>query len=301
MEVNFAKKENVLNGTFDGKYHSIINLKIGGQLYFEEGVSGGVGFFSINYGTIKNLKLTMKSSLEVTSKNKYSTIGLLVGGVGYRIGNDIVENGSVENCLVDGNIEITLNGYASNVGGLVGSLNGTIKNCVNKANIIINCNLDRDCRVGGILGSLDYNSNLENCYNTGDIELNTQTTLEIGAYVSGIVGMGGDNGSNLKNVYNIGKINANLKVLTNVIIDGCLSGKNYEELIDSAILNNLTWFNLEDAILNNSSQYIKILNNSQNVSNSKLSKESGLKLLNGENDDGSIKEGVWKLDIKNIF
>lgn len=81
-------------GTFDGNKHTINNLKIQKEhntpdMYY------AIGFFSNNYGTIRNLYLKnvniTENSLE--KSNKFCAVGSLTG----------VNKGIIENCLTSRN------------------------------------------------------------------------------------------------------------------------------------------------------------------------------------------------------
>ena len=81
----------------------------------------------------------------------------LVGGI---VGNNIV--GNINNCYNSGNIKS--NGNNGNVGGISGMSTGIINNCYNVALIQGNSNA-----VGGIVGFLENNSKISNCYTSGNI------------------------------------------------------------------------------------------------------------------------------------
>ena len=81
MEVYLKPKIIGLNGTFDGKYHKLTNIKIGGKLSFTTDEAGSVGLFTRSCGIIKNLGLIMNSTLTVNSVNKFFNIGLIAGSI----------------------------------------------------------------------------------------------------------------------------------------------------------------------------------------------------------------------------
>ena len=177
-------------GTFDGNGKTITELKITGSNDYA-GLFGRIS----SGGTVKDVKLTKAS---VTGR-------VYVGGVAGQ--ND----GTVENCSVDG----TVTGTEYNTGGIVGTNYGTISGCKAEGTVTGSVNVGgiagngvpnydtgtgnfigstiEGCHstaavsgsstVGGVVGSLGVNSSLMACYSTG----NVTATLTTG-YAGGVVG-----------------------------------------------------------------------------------------------------------------
>ena len=148
--------------TFDGQIMTIKNIK------YSDPESVGVGLFgNIQNATIRNLKLISCNF----NGNAY------VGGIA---GNSYLSE--IENCHVDNNCNITLDGQdPCYVGGIVGNdIHGTITDCTSEATII-----GTDF-VGGIVGYATE-STLEKCISSASITGNsavggiaghTETTLD---------------------------------------------------------------------------------------------------------------------------
>ncbi len=137
---------NAFKGVFDGGNFAISNLTVSGGTYDTVGLFG-----VLDGGTIKNLKLE-NASINVTTKNAGSAVGLMVNGA------------TVENITASGSVAA-----ADGAGGVVGrmTINGTISNCVNNANV-------SGAAAGGIVGKAYYTGtgvemNISNCTNSGTI------------------------------------------------------------------------------------------------------------------------------------
>ena len=139
-------------GTFDGNGHTITRLVVNSTDY-------SVGFMKDNSGTVKNL--TLKDA-------KISNI--------YRVGGVVCENcGTIENCHVTGESEITGSNVVAIVGGVVGYNYGKILAC----HVANDCSVKGHNNVGGITG---YNSEgtVTGCY--------ALCSLEGNEYIGGIIG-----------------------------------------------------------------------------------------------------------------
>lgn len=97
---SFDEENNKKNfaGIFDGDNHEIINLTIKKKIDIENNYIG-IGLFSVNNGTIKNLHLkNVTIAGDIGSKcNKYFSIGAIAG----------MNLGNISNVWVDGNINIS--------------------------------------------------------------------------------------------------------------------------------------------------------------------------------------------------
>ena len=125
-----------------------------------------------------------------------------IGGI---MGNMGSANKTISYCYNTGAINIT--GTASEIGGICG-MYGNIENCYNTGDITI----QSPSSIGSIGGILGYasGSNITNCYNTGKIAATSDTNK--GANTGGIVGYDG----RLTNCYNIGEIETNSSLDTTI-------------------------------------------------------------------------------------
>ena len=142
------------NGTFNGNGFSIINLTI------TEISNSNIGLFAINYGSIKNVRLTNISYDIDNFYNSSFSIGSLVG----------TNHGSIDGVYISGEMVVsTLR--RSSIGGLVGynGTSGTISNIHSITNILTSvADVENSASdTGGLIG---YNfGSLENSYSSGDI------------------------------------------------------------------------------------------------------------------------------------
>ena len=131
-------------------------------------------------------------------------ISLYIGGF-WAFGSSDYRDLSIENCSVDGNINVNsnldLNNQYSNVyvGGICGYSYSTIKNCNNNSNISIRST--NGAKIGGISGGI-YPT-ITDCMNTGEIK----------GYIKGQLSIGGIIGENgyIQNCINTGNINGRVK------------------------------------------------------------------------------------------
>ena len=194
-------------GIFEGNNYEIKNLNINNN------EAGTLGLFGINHGEIRNIVVSGKIKIDSDS---YKEVGGIVGYnygiiknaknqvefdfkklVGYA-GGIAGENdgGIIEACCNVKDIESeNVNGY----GGISGYHMGEaeIKDCYNIGNI----NIDTAICIGGIVGdSINITATVNRCYNTGNINSTTRV-----AYVGGIKGCSGESGI-VVNSYNLGNI-----------------------------------------------------------------------------------------------
>ena len=186
-------------GTFNGKYHTIRNL------YIKDNKYHSLGLFSRTADTsvIRNVILE-----NVYIYNEYSIVGESTFAAGI-VG---VHRGEIINCGINsGTITgIKTTSYTGSayvgvqVGGMIGCGYGKISNCYNKADIIAKAgtkNYPNEGFAGGIAGVVHERGNVQNCYNTGD--------LNAGGYqgfAGGIVGSANRVGTDqfVKNSYSTG-------------------------------------------------------------------------------------------------
>ena len=117
------------------------------------------------------------------------------------------ENTVIENCYSLATIEVTGN----EVGGLVGTtyynsrtVQMTMNKCYNKGKIIIKSQYNYVYGIGGIVGN-GGNVNISNCYNSGSIIYEGNTTRNSSSNTGGIIGYMGY--GSIKNCYNIADVN----------------------------------------------------------------------------------------------
>ena len=165
-----------------------------------------MGFFSVNNGEIKNLYIEKsKFNIEITT-NKFHAIGILVG--------HNVDDGIVENCAVEGKIDI-ITSYSGNIGGLCGANDGNVKSCYSSADIDTkrseNANEKGQLRFGGVVGA--SSKNIDGIYFNGSLILNylNNNILDTSAMIGGLVGYV-SNESKLINSYSVGFINSSCDV-----------------------------------------------------------------------------------------
>lgn len=198
-------RNNVYTGTFDGNGHTISNLAITKKnLSFEDdcGMFGRVGTnATIKDLTLKNVSLNVSADRE----NAGLGIGALAG----------VNQGTISNCKVSGNIFVTNNeiGY---VGGVVGQMeSGVIQYCHSSASIqggnsdyvggvlggeyatatvIKGCSFSGSVTagntVGGIAGYCRFFNDMTGCYSVGELSSAVYYTGGITGYLqfAGVAG-----------------------------------------------------------------------------------------------------------------
>lgn len=152
-------------GIFDGNGHTI-NMK-----YVENNEHRlEVGLFGVNYGTIKNLRVT---NMYV---NVYNDGGIICGS---NVG--IIENCCVSGALIDISPDGTSEYLSVSAGGIAGMNEGIIRKCI--ANISISVSDKRESfNIGGITG-YNYLGDIISCRTTGTIT--SKGAADIGG-VSGV-------------------------------------------------------------------------------------------------------------------
>ena len=192
-------KTNPLKATFEGNNHIIKDVYVNSTENFN-------GIFG-NSNSISNL----------TIKNSYikgaGCNGAIVGAC---------RSGAIENCH---NINTTVVGTNYSCGGIAGQTSAEIKNCSNSGKITVLSSTIENGQVGGIVGAT--REKISGCYNTGDItckdykmtggvvgyvEANLSVTncyntgsINGANYAAGIAGYSHTN-SNIENCYNTGEI-----------------------------------------------------------------------------------------------
>ena len=146
---------NAYNGTFDGQYHEIKNLKITGSASNHYGLFGVV-----STGTVKNL--TASGEVSVTSNNSSYGIAAIVGCM-----ND-GSAGTVENCINKANVS-----GGQNVAGIVGYISSgysfnkkVVQNCANYGSISSTSN-----NAAGLAANVSGAVTIQDCYNLSLIHI----------------------------------------------------------------------------------------------------------------------------------
>lgn len=207
-------------GIFDGNGHTISNVNVTTSF-------GHSGFFGYLTGEVKNLNLdganksfdsncggvvgTLTSTARVT--NCISNIDITgndkTGGI---VGNN--EGGIIEQCLNLGDVSGTYK-----VGGVVGeNWGGKVIESGNRGDIKSSKRGVGTYGTGGVAGrSVSAEALIEECYNVGEINSNTEAT-------GGVVGYINATGSTVTDSYNTGAINIKIKdsnkKLTNAVVGG---------------------------------------------------------------------------------
>jgi len=190
--ITHSSSATYFSGVYNGNGHSIdlamTDLEKTGNAF--------AGVFSINKGTVKNLKVT--GFINIPN-------GSYVGGIaGWNYGR-------VENCINEA--DITAKGT---VGGIVGKSEPTVlseilSGCINRGDIY-----SASGEVGGIIGSINCRITVSDCANYGNISGNNR--------VGGIVG-GIRNKAVIKNCFNAGEIQSVNKDAA-AIVGNTASGKS---------------------------------------------------------------------------
>ena len=174
---------NAYNGTFDGQYHEIKNLKITGSASNHYGLFGVVGT-----GTVKNL--TVSGEVSVTSGGDTYGIAAIVGCM-----NDGFA-GTVENCINKANVS-----GGKNVAGIVGYISSgsssskkVVQNCANYGSISSTSN-----NAAGIAANISGAVTIQSCYNRGIITGGGWRAGGIAAYLSSSY-------ATIKNCYTTGSV-----------------------------------------------------------------------------------------------
>ncbi|MBQ3111153.1 MAG: InlB B-repeat-containing protein [Clostridia bacterium] len=179
IPIGYEKKA-VFKGNFDGKNHSITNLKLNvvGNDEYPDYVAGLFG--ECEGATIKNIKII---SPFVTSTQTDTSVGVLCGrAIDCDIANIYVNMNSLSS---ENNIQI-YDGKVLYCGGIVGSCESTTINGCTVVSLKIDCDMATGVWAGGIAGILYDDSVVKNCQALS-VEITGNT--DSGTYTAGgIVG-----------------------------------------------------------------------------------------------------------------
>lgn len=219
----------LFSGTFDGGGNTIYGLTI----TVEDPVSGKVGLFGCNEGTIRDLNLEDLDCRINQKSGKLSAATISAGGIAAQ------NSGLIKNCNVRGTVAASsLTGFQDGVdangylGGIVGVNTGTIQNCSNMATVEITTRASSETfgvvkYTGGIAGQ--NGGTISCCYNGG--------TIDRGQYSGGIAG---NNILVVENCFNIGSVRAVGKDVEETSYSGGLCGSNTGSLRTSYNVGRVT-------------------------------------------------------------
>lgn len=256
-------KSKAFAGTLNGNNHTIKGMYISAQ-------DINAGLFSYNKGVIKDLgiiesyiysnnTINNNDGNEGTTTEGYISVGAIVG--------KNFENGQVINCYNESKVKIESgSNTCSNIGGVVG-LNisgGIVENSYNKGNIegtctskyfvqggvvgtnegsiIKKCNNEGEVRqidvdvtgndnLGGVVGVVFSNGNVEECYNKGTI---VYDTISESSYLGGVIGRSSQN-SNIKKCTNEGILTGNADCSNTVYLGGGIGANLSNSSVDTLI------------------------------------------------------------------
>ena len=316
----------VYTGKLEGNNHTLRNINIENNAYIINQIKNEFrnitfenckiknsdvrGIINYSYGKMKNV-YAKNIDIEITSNVTTTTLGGLLG---------VATNGaSMENCSMnDVSIKIDTFCTTSRVGGLIGVANWvTVTNCFAQ-NVNINIKNNTYEGVGGLIGAIESDSLINNCYATGNIDTdggkigglvglfnagkleNSYTYIDItgtGEYIAGLVGIGvnskvaimnclslGNLFTNAKN-YFVDRISINGDLVNNFAYDEQRINGDIEDTSDNVIL-----LSIEELVIANT--YETILN-WENVYNyeeipqailPKLNKKDSSELLPNQDD-----------------
>lgn len=138
-----------LTGEFDGKGHTISNLKLEGNANANTGLIGELA------GTVKNIRVEIK---DITDINMVNTVGVLAGQISEG------STATIDNCIASGKMSCSTGDGNTLIGGLVGMITGSKDKCttITVDNCISNVAISgaSSTYYGGIIGSAQYYSNV---------------------------------------------------------------------------------------------------------------------------------------------
>ena len=164
--------------------------------------TGGIAGYAGTDSTIFIIDSINKGSV----KNDYgsSSIGGIIGSsdklVDTSPGEIIIKNSKNE-----GNLIIDSTKAFNGIGGLVGYSQGplTIEDSENDGKVILNTSLDNTLSVGGIVGQITAEANIENCKNNNEIKIDRTNFDKFVSYnIGGIVGLNRGNTTIIKSTNN---------------------------------------------------------------------------------------------------
>ena len=207
------------NGIFDGQGHTISGLYQRCDKPSEQSNYGGVqqGLFGYlgSEAQVSNVTITTSVLLrpgEGSGSNENGYVGLLAGE----------NHGQVENCHVDGRIEVQ---GSSDVGALIGHNRGLVANCSSKGSVTTHDNWS-EMSVGGLIGYCELpteTDTLRDCSSSASVEGRSNVGGLVGNCARGVLlncHATGSVQSNGHMGYNIGGLTGRAKTLVNCYAEG---------------------------------------------------------------------------------
>ena len=250
----------------------INNCNVSGKININ-GIGTVAGITGHNMGLIENC--SNLADIKIESKGK-DLSDYYIGGIAGSVA------GSIKKCLNKGNLDMTLEGnltkrtliYTGGIGGMSGNIIAESYNLGN-INVDFNGNGEQtlEIQVGGVCGNLITDKIISNCYNMGNVIVNSNKEQ---LFVGGIAGKGliGDS-TEIKNCYNIGSVNGNCS--ERKYIGGITS-------ILNAKITNCYYLN-QDNFTNNGTEAGTV------ITEEEMKQDSFVELLNNGNE-----EEIWKKD-----
>lgn len=200
-------------GSFDGNGKQIINLLMNKDVSNMVETNRYALFGADLFGKVENLGVTKVNYSLSANGQKSGMAGIVVNN-----------KGTIRNCYVTGNINVIQNGEAEIYSvGITIFNRGIIESCYNLATIngISTSNTNSSCYCAGIVSNNeDEGAAIRNCYNIGNIALESEGTSIVFAQVGGIARV--QDAGNIENCYNIGDINC--KVSGEIVEDSQVGG-----------------------------------------------------------------------------
>lgn len=146
------------------------------------------------FGSITGKVSNLKLYGEIKFDSDTNAVSHIGGVVGY------ASNAKISNAMSYVNISSGNRIELKHTGGVIGTMNGgtTVENCMYYGNIKLE--MARDC-IGGVVGYAKNGDSIINCANAGSV-----TALQKDAMTGGVLGYVNSNGTILKNCYNYGKV-----------------------------------------------------------------------------------------------
>ena len=299
-------REKSFAGIFDGNGNCINNLYINIEdttdMEFRK-----IGMFGLNFGVIKNIYLNNVDinlqanyphvagiAAQNTSSGTISNCGVtgsinmlgrmdgLVGGITTYNGGTIEKSFNEANIVGEFGGELSLKD-SMGAGGISASTGGNIEQCYNKGKITITNNYEKENKiisVGGITGDVYNRDGIKECYNIGNIIIDTISNINIG-------GISGKNTTKISNCYNLGQIEHTGETVKAKI--GMLVGNNNGAVSNSYYKENSNYVGIGTGNqVNDATSENDIIKTESDMKN-----DNFVTILNAGNN-------VWKKDTSNI-
>ncbi|MBQ8539307.1 MAG: hypothetical protein IJ433_06610, partial [Ruminococcus sp.] len=210
-------------GTFDGQGYSISGLTITKASSNTVGLFGALKGATVKNTHLKDVNIDFETHSFSPAFDGPDTVTGALCGKAYL-------SSVISNCTTSGNIKAK---GALQVSGMCGYLTySNIDNCINYCDIESNSKY-----VGGLIGAINQEVNINNCANLGDI------TCDGTVYCGGIISSG-ITSTSVNNCYNTGKINGTFTDLGNKYYIGPIRGDKNPETNCYVLDNNTKYSTL---------------------------------------------------------